>query len=154
LRIAEQLDWLGVHYIEAGWPGANPKDDELFRRAPQELKLTTSTLVAFGSTRRVKGKVDSDETLRHLVVATVGAECIVVKSWHYHVLEALGTDLDEGVAMMGDSVESLRTEGMQVLFDAEHFFDGYKHNSEFALCVLESAAANGASHLVLCDTNG
>jgi 2-isopropylmalate synthase len=154
LRIAEQLDWLGVHYIEAGWPGANPKDDELFRRVPNELKLDTSTLVAFGSTRRVKGKVDSDDTLRHLVEANVGTVCIVGKSWDYHVTEALGTTLDEGVAMVGDSVEFLRREGMQVLFDAEHFFDGFKRNPEFSLRVLESAATNGASHLVLCDTNG
>ncbi|MGQ0823653.1 MAG: citramalate synthase [Actinomycetota bacterium] len=154
LRIAEQLDWLGVHYIEAGWPGANPKDDELFRRAPAELKLTTSTLVAFGSTRRVKGKVDSDDTLRHLVEANVGTVCIVGKSWDYHVTEALGTTLDEGVAMVGDSVEYLRRSGMDVLFDAEHFFDGFKANPEYALRVLESAATNGASHLVLCDTNG
>ncbi len=154
LRIAEQLDWLGVHYIEAGWPGANPKDDELFRRAPSELRLETSTLVAFGSTRRVKGKVDSDETLRHLVEANVGAVCIVGKSWDYHVIEALDTTLDEGVAMVADSVEFLRREGMQVLFDAEHFFDGYLRNPEFSLRVLEAAAANGASHVVLCDTNG
>src|SRR4051812_31955460 len=154
LRIAEQLDWLGVHYIEAGWPGANPKDDELFRRTPTELSLTTSTLVAFGSTRRVTGKVDSDDTLRHLVDANVGAVCIVGKCWDYHVTEALGTTLDEGVAMVGDSVEFLRNAGMQVLFDAEHFFDGYRRNPEFSLRVLESAATNGASHLVLCDTNG
>jgi len=154
LRIAEQLDWLGVHYIEAGWPGANPKDDELFRRAPSDLKLTTSTLVAFGSTRRVKGKVDSDDTLRHLVEANVGTVCIVGKSWDYHVLEALGTTLDEGEAMVADSVEFLRRSGMEVLFDAEHFFDGYKRNPEFALRTLEAAAAKGASHVVLCDTNG
>jgi len=154
LRIAEQLDWLGVHYIEAGWPGANPKDDELFRRVPNELSLGTSTLVAFGSTRRVKGKVDSDDTLRHLVEANVGTVCIVGKSWDYHVTEALGTTLDEGVAMVGDSVEFLRGAGMQVLFDAEHFFDGFKRNPEFSLRVLEAAASNGASHLVLCDTNG
>jgi 2-isopropylmalate synthase len=154
LRIAEQLDWLGVHFIEAGWPGANPKDDELFRRAPKDLKLTTSELVAFGSTRRVKGKVDSDDTLRHLVEANVGTVCIVGKTWDYHVTEALGTTLDEGVAMVGDSVEFLRRSGMNVLFDAEHFFDGYKRNPEYALRVLESAATNGASHLVLCDTNG
>src|SRR5258707_159253 len=140
LRIAEQLDWLGVHYIEAGWPGANPKDDELFRRVPTELKLDTSILVAFGSTRRVKGKVDSDDTLRHLVEANVGTVCIVGKSWDYHVTEALGTTLDEGVAMVGDSVEFLRRSGMQVLFDAEHFFDGFKRNPEFALRVLEAAA--------------
>jgi len=154
LRIAEQLDWLGVHYIEAGWPGANPKDDELFRRTPAELTLTTSKLVAFGSTRRVKGKVDSDETLRHLIDANVEAACIVGKSWDYHVTEALGTTLDEGVAMVADSVEFLRGAGMQVLFDAEHFFDGYRRNAEFALRVLEGAATQGASHLVLCDTNG
>jgi 2-isopropylmalate synthase len=154
LRIAEQLDWLGVHYIEAGWPGANPKDDELFRRVPQELKLETSILVAFGSTRRVKGRVDSDDTLRHLVEANVGTACIVGKSWDYHVTEALGTTLEEGVAMVGDSVEFLRGAGMDVLFDAEHFFDGFKRNPEFSLRVLEAAATNGASHLVLCDTNG
>ncbi|MDQ1457957.1 MAG: 2-isopropylmalate synthase, partial [Actinomycetota bacterium] len=154
LRIAEQLDWLGVHYIEAGWPGANPKDDELFRRVPNELKLETSTLVAFGSTRRVKGKVDSDDTLRHLVEANVATVCIVGKSWDYHVTEALGTTLDEGVAMVGDSVEFLRRSGMKVLFDAEHFFDGFKRNPEFSLRVLEAAATKGASHLVLCDTNG
>ncbi len=154
LRIAEQLDWLGVQYIEAGWPGANPKDDELFRRAPKEMQFSTSTLVAFGSTRRVKGKVDSDDTLRHLVEANVGTVCIVGKSWDYHVLEALGTTLDEGEAMVADSVEFLRNAGMDVLFDAEHFFDGYKHNPEFALRVLEAAATKGASHVVLCDTNG
>jgi 2-isopropylmalate synthase len=154
LRIAEQLDWLGVHYIEAGWPGANPKDDEFFRRAPTELQLATSKLVAFGSTRRALGKVDSDDTLRHLVDANVEAVCIVGKSWDYHVTEALGTSLDEGVAMVADSVEYLRGAGLQVLFDAEHFFDGYKRNPEFSLRVLEAAATNGASHLVLCDTNG
>jgi 2-isopropylmalate synthase len=154
LRIAEQLDWLGVHYIEAGWPGANPKDDELFRRAPGELALETSTLVAFGSTRRVKGKVDSDDTLRHLVESGASTVCIVGKCWDYHVTEALGTTLDEGVAMVGDSVEFLRRGGLDVFFDAEHFFDGYKRNPEFSLRVLEAAATAGASRLVLCDTNG
>ena len=102
LRIAEQLDWLGVDYIEAGWPGANPKDDEAFRRARAELTLTTSTLVAFGSTRRVKGKVDSDDTLKNLLAAQTPVVCIVGKSWDYHVTEALNTTLDEGVAMVGD----------------------------------------------------
>jgi len=154
LRIAEQLDWLGVHYVEAGWPGANPKDDELFRRIPRELKVETSRIVAFGSTRRVKGKVDSDDTLRQLVEAGTEAVCIVGKSWDYHVTEALQTTLDEGVAMVADSVEFLRGDGRQVLFDAEHFFDGYRGNPEFALRVLEGAAQAGASHLVLCDTNG
>jgi 2-isopropylmalate synthase len=154
LRIAEQLDWLGVHYIEAGWPGANPKDDELFRRVHDELELSTSTLVAFGSTRRVKGKVDSDDTLRHLVESGASSFCIVGKSWDYHVTEALRTTLDEGVAMVADSIAYLRGQADQVLFDAEHFFDGYRRNPEFSLRVLEGAAQAGASHLVLCDTNG
>ena len=154
LRIAEQLDYLGVQYVEAGWPGSNPKDDELFRRIGQELKFETSTLVAFGSTRRVKGKVDSDDTLRHLVESGAPAFCIVGKSWDYHVTEALETTLDEGVAMVGDSIAFLRGHAERVLFDAEHFFDGYKRNPEFALRVLEAAAQAGASHLVLCDTNG
>ncbi len=154
LRIAEQLDWLGVAYIEAGWPGANPKDDELFARAKAELQLAHSTLVAFGMTRRVKGKVDADDTLRHLVDAATPAVCIVGKCWDYHVTEALGTDLDEGVAMVADSVGFLRGNGLEVLFDAEHFFDGYKRNPEFSLRVLEGAAMQGASRLVLCDTNG
>ena len=142
LRIAEQLDWLGVDYIEAGWPGANPKDDEMFRRAPQELALDASTLVAFGSTRQVKGKVDSDDTLRHLLDAGTSTVCIVGKAWDYHVLEALQTTLDEGVAMVADSVEFLRADGREVFFDAEHFFDGYRRNPEFSLRVLEGAAAS------------
>ncbi len=154
LRIAEQLDWLGVHYIEAGWPGANPKDDELFRRIRSELSLATSMLVAFGSTRRVKGKVDSDDTLRHLVEAGAPSFCIVGKAWDYHVTEALQTTLEEGVAMVADSIAYLAGHAERVLFDAEHFFDGYRRNPEFSLRVLEGAAQAGASHLVLCDTNG
>jgi 2-isopropylmalate synthase len=154
LRIAEQLDWLGVDYIEAGWPGANPKDDEMFRRAASELTLEHSTLVAFGSTRRVKGKVDSDDTLRHLLEADTSVVCIVGKCWDYHVTEALQTTLDEGVAMVADSIEFLTAAGREVFFDAEHFFDGYKRNSEFSLRVLEAAAQRGATRLVLCDTNG
>ena len=154
LRIAEQLDWLGVHFIEAGWPGSNPKDDEMFRRAATELKLDTSTLVAFGSTRRPKGKVDSDDTLRHLVEAGTSTVCIVGKCWDYHVTEALGTTLDEGVAMVADSIEFLRGSGLEVFFDAEHFFDGYRRTPEFSLRVLEAAVEQGATRLVLCDTNG
>lgn len=154
LRIAEQLDHLGVHYIEGGWPGANPKDVEFFERAPTELTLRTSTLVAFGSTRRVLGKVDDDPTLRNLVKANTSVVCIVGKCWDYHVTEALRTTLDEGVAMVAESVEFLRHAGLRVFFDAEHFFDGYKHNPEFSLRVLEAAATAGAEVLVLCDTNG
>jgi 2-isopropylmalate synthase len=154
LRIAEQLDWLGVDFIEAGWPGANPKDDEFFRRAPSELGLDHSILVAFGSTRRVKGKVDSDDTLRNLLAANTSTVCIVGKAWDYHVLEALNTTLDEGVAMVADSVAFLRADGRNVFYDAEHFFDGYRRNPEFSMRVLEGAVQAGATRLVLCDTNG
>src|SRR5690606_5545441 len=154
LRIAEQLDRLGVHWIEGGYPGANPKDEEFFRRATRELDLTTSTLVAFGSTRRAAGRVDDDPTLRTLVEAGTSTVCIVGKSWDYHVTEALRTTRDEAVAMVSDSVRFLKAEGLRVFFDAEHFFDGYKRNPEFALRVLEGAAVAGVDALVLCDTNG
>ena len=154
LRIAEQLDTLGVHYIEGGWPGANPKDVEFFARAATELDLATSTLVAFGSTRRPRGKVDDDATLRNLVEAQTPAVCIVAKSSEYHVTQALQTTLDEGEAMIADSVEFLRGQGRLVLVDMEHFFDGYKTNPEFSLRALEAAVVKGASHVVLCDTNG
>ena len=154
LRIAEQLDRLGVAFIEGGWPGANPKDDEFFERAKTELDLSTSTFVAFGSTRRAKGKVDSDPTLTNLVTAGTEVVCIVGKCWDYHVTEALKTTLDEGVAMVADSVEYLVAQGKRVFFDAEHFFDGFKRNPEFSLRVVEAAAMAGAEAVVLCDTNG
>jgi 2-isopropylmalate synthase len=154
LRVAEQLDWLGVRWIEGGYPQANPRDAEFFRRAVTELQLETATLVAFGSTRRPAGKVDVDPTLGALVESGVSTACIVGKSWDFHVIEALRTTLDEGVAMVADSVRFLRDQGMRVFFDAEHFFDGYKNNAEFALKVLEAAATQGAEVLVLCDTNG
>lgn len=154
LKIAVQLDRLGVAYIEGGWPGANPKDEEFFARAREELSLERSKMVAFGSTRRAKGKVDSDATLNNLLEAGTGTLCIVGKTWDYHVTEALQTTLDEGVAMVADSIAFLKGEGREVFFDAEHFFDGYRRNPEFSLAVLEAAAIAGADCLVLCDTNG
>ena len=154
LRVARQLDHLGVHWIEGGYPGANPKDRQFFDRARTELELKSAELVAFGSTRRPKGKVDVDETLRTLVDSGAGTACIVGKSWDYHVTEALRTTLDEAAAMVGDSVEFLKANVGRVFFDAEHFFDGYKRNPEFAMRVLEAAAVNGVDALVLCDTNG
>ncbi len=154
LKVAEQLDWLGVAWIEGGYPQANPKDEEFFRRAATELALDTATLVAFGSTRRPAGKVDVDPTLRALVEAGTSTVCIVGKSSAFHVTEALGTTLDEGVAMVGESVRFLKAAGLRVFFDAEHFFDGYAADPEFTLRVLEAAATNGADCVVLCDTNG
>ena len=154
LRIAEQLDLLGVHYIEGGWPGANPKDIEFFARARTELVLDTSTLVAFGSTRRPRGKVDDDATLRNLIEADTSAVCNVAKSSENQVVEALQTTHDEGAAMIADSGRFLHGEGRRVLVDLEHFFDGYEANPEFSLRAIEAAVVNGATHLVLCDTNG
>lgn len=154
LRVAEQLDWLGVHWIEGGYPLSNPKDEEFFRRARTELRLSTATLVAFGSTRRPLGRSDDDPTLRALVEAGTSTVCIVGKSSEFHVTQALRTTLDEGVAMVGDSVGFLKAAGLRVFFDAEHFFDGYRQNPEFTLRVLEAAVTQGADTLVLCDTNG
>lgn len=154
LRIADELDELGVHFIEGGWPGANPKDIEFFERAARELRFERSLLVAFGSTRRPRGKVDDDPTLRNLLEAGTSAVCIVGKSSDFHVTDTLKTTLEEGEAMVADSVDFLRSNGVRVLFDAEHFFDGWKHNPEFSLRVLEAAAEQGAETLVLCDTNG
>jgi 2-isopropylmalate synthase len=154
LRVAQQLDHLGIHYIEGGYPGANPKDEEFFRRAPDELSLGTSTLVAFGSTRRPGARADTDAALRQLAEAGTSAVCIVAKAWDYHVKEALRTSLDEGIAMAADSVEFLRQEGLRVFLDAEHFFDGYRADPGFSLGVIEAAQEAGAEVLVLCDTNG
>ena len=136
-------------FIEGGWPGANPKDEEFFARAPAELRLSTSTLVAFGSTRRAGVQAEDDETLRHLVKAQTAAVCIVAKSSEMHVVDALRTTLDEAVAMVADSVDFLRDNDLRVFLDAEHFFDGYKANPEFTLRILRAAEEAGAETLVL-----
>ncbi len=154
LRVAEQLDHLGVTYIEGGWPGANPKDVEFFARARKELRLGTATLVAFGSTRRAGVKPEDDAVLANLIEAGAPVACIVAKSWDRHVAEALRTSLDEAVAMVADSVRYLRRHDLRVFLDAEHFFDGYRRNPDFALSVLAAAEESGAEALVLCDTNG
>ncbi|MCY3926234.1 MAG: citramalate synthase [bacterium] len=154
LRIARELDRLGVHYIEGGWPGANPKDDEFFARAGEELRLETARLAAFGSTRRVGGDCDSDPVLANLLRTGAQTVCIVGKCWDYHVTEALRTSLDEGIAMAAESVAHLVAAGRRVFFDAEHAFDGYKRNPGYSLAVLAAVAEAGAEALVLCDTNG
>ncbi len=154
LRVAKLLDDLGVGYIEGGWPGALPKDDEFFRRARTELDLKNAALTAFGSTRRPSLSVQNDPQLKALLDAETEVICIVGKSSDYHVREALRTDLDEGLRMVGESVEFLKSHGRRVFFDAEHFFDGYRSDQKFALAVLRTAAEAGAERLVLCDTNG
>jgi 2-isopropylmalate synthase len=154
LRIARLLDDLGVAYIEGGWPGALPKDDEFFRRARTEIPFRHATLTAFGSTRRPRGNVESDSQLKALLDAETEVICIVGKAWDYHVREALRTDLDEGIRMVAESVEFLRSHDRRVFFDAEHFFDGYAGDPEFSMAVLRAAHEAGAERLVLCDTNG
>lgn len=154
LKVARLLDELGVDYVEGGWPGANPKDDEFFQRAKSELSLSNATLVAFGSTRRKNAQPSDDEQLAALLAAETDVICLVGKSWDYHVEHALNTSLDEAVSMVADSIAYLRSQNRRVFFDAEHFFDGYRSNPDFALAVLQGAKDAGAERLVLCDTNG
>ena len=143
LRIASLLDDLGVHFIEGGWPGALPKDDEFFARAKTELALSNSRLTAFGSTRRPSRPVEDDPQIQALLKAETEIICIVGKSWDYHVREALRTDLDEGIRMAAESVEYLKSHGRRVFFDAEHFFDGYRANPHYALAAAWGASAPG-----------
>ena len=154
LRVAEQLDHLGVAYIEGGYPGANPKDAEFFQRAARELKLTSSSLVAFGSTRRAGLEVSQDALVGELLAASTQTICIVGKAAEVHVTETLRTTLDEAIAMVGDTVAFLVAQGRDVFVDAEHFFDGFLANRDFSMRVLDAAERAGASGLVLCDTNG
>jgi 2-isopropylmalate synthase len=154
LAVARLLDELGVAFIEGGYPGANPKDDEFFARAGKELQLSQATLVAFGSTRRVDGDARSDPQLAALLDADTEVVCLVGKTWDYHVEHALRTSEAEAIAMVEDSVAHLRSEGRRVFFDAEHFFDGYRSKPDFAVAVLKAAHQAGAERLVLCDTNG
>jgi 2-isopropylmalate synthase len=153
LHIVRKLDELGISYVEGGWPGANPKDAEFYRRA-KELKLENAAIVAFGSTRRVGTKAEEDDNLLMLVEAGVGHAMLVAKSSDMQVRKVLKTSLDENLAMIADSIEYLRKKGITVFFDAEHYFDGYFSDPEYALKTLETAAAAGAACLVLCDTNG
>jgi 2-isopropylmalate synthase len=153
LRILHKLDQLGVPFIEGGWPGANPRDTEFFRLAAKQ-DLENATLTAFGMTRKAGEPAEASAILRDALDAGTSVVCIVGKSWDLHVTEALRTDLEEAVAMVRDSVAFLRSEGRRVFFDAEHFFDGYRSDREFALAVLRAAQDAGAERLVLCDTNG
>jgi 2-isopropylmalate synthase len=154
LRIAQLLDDLGVAYIEGGWPGALPKDDEFFALARSRLDLRNAQLVAFGSTHRPGGDAATDPQLRALLEAETETICIVGKTWDYHVREALRTDNDEALRMIGASIEYLRSQGRRVFFDAEHFFDGFRSAPDFALAAARTAVEAGAERVVLCDTNG
>jgi 2-isopropylmalate synthase len=153
LKIARKVDELGVHYIEGGWPGSNPKDAEFFVRA-RSLKLANARLAAFGSTRRAGGQAHTDPNLRALVDARTPVVTIVGKASEMQVREVLETTLDENLAMIAESIRYLKGKGCAVLFDAEHFFDGFFANPEYSLRCLRVAAEAGAQCFVLCDTNG
>ena len=153
LNITQKLDELGIHFIEGGWPGSNPKDDEFFDKA-KSLALARAVLVAFGSTRRAKAKAETDANLMALASAGVKVATIVGKSSDLQVTQVLETTLEENLSMIADSVGYLKAKGLTVFFDAEHFFDGFKTNPDYSLRCLTTAAEAGASCLVLCDTNG
>ncbi len=153
MKIIHLLDELGVDYIEAGWPGANPKDIEVFEQA-KSLKLKNAKITAFGCTRKANGKAEVDAVLNQLIDS--GTEIITIfgKAWDFHVEHALCTTLEENLNMIYDSVVYLKSKNKRVFFDAEHFYDGFKKNRDYALKAIESAYKAGAERIILCDTNG
>ena len=153
LRIARKLDEFGIHFIEGGWPGSNPKDEEFFARAARE-KWTHAKLCAFSMTRRAGVAPQDDPNLQTIVRAGTPVVTLVGKTWDFHVEHALRVSLDENLRMIEESVAWVKSQGRRVFFDAEHFFDGLKGNRDYALKVLGAAANGGAEVLVLCDTNG
>ena len=153
LKIARRLDEAGFPYIEGGWPGSNPKDEEFFAAA-RGMTFRHAKLAAFGSTRHRANRVEDDPNIRALIAAETPVTTIFGKSWLLHVTEVLGATAEENLAMIGDSVGHLRAAGREVVYDAEHFFDGYKADAPYALATLRAAMAAGASTVVLCDTNG
>jgi 2-isopropylmalate synthase len=151
LDITQKLDEFGIDYVEAGWPGANPTDDQFFETPPE---LSAAKLTAFGMTRKVNTSAENDPGLAALVNCGTPTITIFGKSWDFHTTDALGITLEENLEMVGSSIAFLTSRDKEVMFDAEHFFDGYKANKEYALSVIKSAHDNGARWIVLCDTNG
>jgi 2-isopropylmalate synthase len=153
IQIALKLDELGIHYIEGGWPGSNPKDIAFFEKA-QKISFRNAKICSFGSTRKAETKPDQDKNLRLLLEAGSPVITIFGKSWTLHVKRALRTTLDENLKMIDDSINFLKSAGKTVFFDAEHFFDGYKQDRDYALKTIEVAYNAGADAIILCDTNG
>ena len=153
IKIAKRLDAFGVHYIEGGWPGSNPKDAAFFERA-RTLGLKHARIAAFGATAHKHTAPEEDANCQALMEAQTPVITLVGKSWDLHVFDVLETTLDENLAMIGKSVAYFKQHGKEVVYDAEHFFDGYKAKPEYALQTLQAAADNGADILILCDTNG
>jgi 2-isopropylmalate synthase len=153
LRIAQRLAELGIHYIEGGWPGSNPKDMRFFQLA-RKVRLKPARLTAFGSTRKTNILAEKDSNLQALVQAETQTVTIFGKSWDLHVTDILGVSLEKNLAMITDSLRYLKSNGKEVIFDAEHFFDGYKANPRYTLTTIQAAISGGADIIVLCDTNG
>src|SRR6201996_5507852 len=153
LMIAEKLDELGIDYVEGGWPGSNPKDKEFFARA-KNLKLKHAKLTAFGATHFARNPVEKDANVAALLAAETPVVSIFGKTWDFHVRRALGITEEENLQLISDTVGYLKAHGREVVYDAEHFFDGYNANPDFALRTLDSAKTAGADVLCLCDTNG
>lgn len=154
LAIARRLDEIGIDYIEGGWPGSNPRDAEFFGRAKSELRLRRARLVAFGSTRHAANRAEDDPNVRMLVEAETPAVAVFGKSWDLHTERALRVTEEQNLQMIRSTVAYIKALGREVIYDAEHFFDGYAANRSFALRTLEAAQRAGADSLVLCDTNG
>lgn len=153
VKITRKLDELGVHYIEGGWPGSNPKDIAYFKRI-KDVPLKYAKVVAFGSTRRVDRSVDDDPNIKALIEADTPSIALFGKSWDLHVKEVLHTTLEENLKLIADSIRYVKSRGKEVIFDAEHFFDGFKANPQYAIATLKVAQEQGADWIVLCDTNG
>jgi len=153
LKIAKKLDELGFHYVEGGWPGSNPKDMAFFKRV-KNIPFKNTVITAFSSTRKPGVKPEEDYNMRCLVESAAGTVTIFGKSWDFHVEKALETTLAENLCMITDSIAYLVSKGLTVFYDAEHFFDGYKANTDYALATLDAAVKGGAARVILCDTNG
>ena len=153
LIITQLLDDLGVHFVEGGWPGANPKDAQYFERV-QDVPLSQSTLVAFTSTSRADVRPSDDPNIVSALAASTDVVTIVGKSWDLHVEHVLRTTADQNLRMISDTVLFLRSKGRRIFYDAEHFFDGFKNNTGYAMKTIEAAIDAGAEVVVLCDTNG
>lgn len=153
IRISRKLDELGIDYIEGGWPGSNPRDVRFFELAKREI-FSQARLTAFGSTRKTRTSCDEDANVQALLAAETPAVTIFGKTWDLHVKEILHASFKENLAMIYETIEYLHKHGREVVYDAEHFFDGFKSNPEYAIKTLEAAVSAGASYIVLCDTNG
>ncbi len=153
LKIALKLDKMGIHYIEGGWPGSNPKDMEFFRRI-RDYDLEQATIVAFGSTCKPGNMPENDSSITSILNSGAKAAAIFGKSWDFHVTHALKTTLEENIRIIRESVSYLKSRGLEVIYDAEHFFDGYRNNPEYALQTILAAQDAGADLICLCDTNG